>query len=132
MRTTSKKHGPKVIFFAPPEKPIYNVVYFKIKLAHLLPPILVFFILGAPRFSYIMISLALFFYIMNSYLMRKCVKIRIEFFQISSTFLYGFEMIFKVNNKNSHIILVTFFQQHQSNILVLLVFYDEICSSICV
>ena len=45
MRTTSKKHRPKVVFFGPPEKPIYNVVYFKIKLDHLLPPILVFLFL---------------------------------------------------------------------------------------
>ena len=36
MRTTCKKYGPKAIFFASPEKPIYNVVYFKIKLTHLL------------------------------------------------------------------------------------------------
>ena len=62
--------------------------------------------------------------------MRECVEVEIEFLQISSTFLYCFEMILKVNNKNSHVILVMFFQQHQSNILVLLVFYDEICSSI--
>ena len=50
MRTTGKKQRPKTIFFAPSEKPIYNVVYFKIKLAHLLHPILVILFLVYLRF----------------------------------------------------------------------------------
>ena len=66
------------------------------------------------------------------YLMGECVKVKIELFQILSTFLYGFEMIFIVNNNNSHVILMLFFQQYQSNILVFLVLYDEKCCSISV
>ena len=50
MHTTGKQHRPKTVFFAPPEKPIYNVVYFKIKLAHLLPPILMILSLVYLRF----------------------------------------------------------------------------------
>ena len=41
MRTTSKKHRPKAIFFAPPEEPINNIVYLKIKLAHVIFQILI-------------------------------------------------------------------------------------------
>ena len=66
------------------------------------------------------------------YLMGECVKVKIELFQILSTFLYGFEMIFIVNNNNSHVILMLLFQQYQSNILVFLVLYDEKCCSISV